>query len=545
MKKQIFVVLTLLIAFSYSCKKDLKVEGPDLGSGPVGIVVTAPTNGAVLSTSSTFTFTGTITAPAGVSNASLVVFGKTYSITANGAVVNFSVPVEIPENIATGAAYTFTVSATDFDDAKTTYAGNFTVSQGLNAFIISPIAGISDAILSGLQGTFKMRLNYKEAPTSITLKITYAAGNVQEAIVDMANTDEFKLDTAAHKDSYIVQKTVTIPNSTDAGIYDYTFEIVTPAETVNVNQKVEIKKISTLFVLGDATTAGWNIDDPVALNNTGPNTFTKSLTLDKNPKGFKFVLAKSSWAVNWGTSETTNLTPGQSYAIVPNGNNMMIADSGAYVLNVDFNTGMFNVTAFAPPDSLYLVGGSTPAGWDPNVAIPFTKSAAGVFSIWAPLTINGSGYKFLPNKGSWNGDWGQKPGDPGKLLQDGEENCPVTEDGFYKIDVNFNTMTFTATKCDWGLIGSAIPPYNWTVDVNLTWAGAADPYTWEIASYTVVTGEFKFRANDAWTINYGDNGNDGSLEQDGANIPITAGTYAIKLKLNPLNWTYSVTAKKK
>jgi hypothetical protein len=215
------------------------------------------------------------------------------------------------------------------------------------------------------------------------------------------------------------------------------------------------------------------------------------------------------------------------------------------VLNVDFNTGKFNVTAFAPPDSLYLVGGSTPAGWDPNSAIPFTKTATGVFTVWAPLTVNGSGFKFLPNHGSWSGDWGQKPGEPGKLAQDGEENCPVAADGFYRIDVNFNTMSFTTTLCDWGIIGSSIPPYNWSVDENLTWGGASDPYTWSISNYTVQAGEFKFRANDAWDINFGDDGNNGSLEYGGANIPIAAGTWTIKLKLNPNNWTYSVTAKKK
>jgi hypothetical protein len=545
MKKSILAILTLLIAFTYGCKKDLKVEGPDLGSGPVSIAVTAPTNGAVLASNSTFTFTGTITAPAGVASAVLDVFGHTYTIATNAAVVNFSVPVDMPENIPTGATYNFTITAVDFDDVKATYAGNFTLSQGLSAFIISPIAGISDPILAGLNGTFKMRLNYKEMPTSITLKINYSATNIQEAIVDLANTNEFGLDTAAGKSSYLVQKTIAVPNTVDAGIYEYSYEIVTASETVTVNQKVEVQKINTLWVLGDATTAGWNIDDPIALNNTGPNTFNKSISLDKNPKGFKFVLAKGSWAVNWGTSETGNLTPGQNYPLVSNGNNMMLADSGSYVLNVDFNTGMFNVTAFAPPDSLYLVGGSTPAGWDPNVAIAFTKSATGVFSVWAPLTVNGSGFKFLPNKGSWNGDWGQKPGDPGKLAQDGEENCPVTVDGFYRIDVNFNTMSYTTTLCDWGIIGSAIPPYNWSSDVNLTWGGATDPYTWSISSYPVQAGEFKFRANDAWTINFGDNGNDGSLEQDGANIPIAAGTWNIKLILNPNDWTYSVTAKKK
>jgi len=187
------------------------------------------------------------------------------------------------------------------------------------------------------------------------------------------------------------------------------------------------------------------------------------------------------------------------------------------------------------------VGGFTPEGWDPNASVPFTKKSAGIFEIWAPLNAAGGGYKFLPTHGSWDGDWGQKPGQPGTIIQDGEENCPVTEDGFYRITVDFNTMTFTAEKFIWGIIGSAIPPYNWSVDVDMTWGGAAEPYTWLISNYTVQAGEFKFRANDAWTTNFGDDGTNGSLEYNGANIPVAAGTYTFKMILTPTGWTYSVT----
>ena len=44
---------------------------------------------------------------------------------------------------------------------------------------------------------------------------------------------------------------------------------------------------------------------------------------------------------------------------------------------------------------------------------------------------------------------------------------------------------------------------------------------WEISSIALVAGEIKFRLNNDWAVNYGDNGNDGTLEDGGANIPIT------------------------
>jgi hypothetical protein len=54
-------------------------------------------------------------------------------------------------------------------------------------------------------------------------------------------------------------------------------------------------------------------------------------------------------------------------------------------------------------------------------------------------------------------------------------------------------------------------------------------------------GEIKFRANDGWNINLGDNGADGSLEQDGANIPVPEnGSYTITLKLGTPDYTYTI-----
>ena len=50
--------------------------------------------------------------------------------------------------------------------------------------------------------------------------------------------------------------------------------------------------------------------------------------------------------------------------------------------------------------------------------------------------------------------------------------------------------------------------------------------TWTI-TVTLTDGEIKFRWDGAWDINYG--GSLGSLEQGGANIAVSAGTYTIVL----------------
>ena len=46
----------------------------------------------------------------------------------------------------------------------------------------------------------------------------------------------------------------------------------------------------------------------------------------------------------------------------------------------------------------------------------------------------------------------------------------------------------------------------------------------------LVVGAFKFRLDDSWSTNFGDDGNNLSLDPGGADIPVTvAGTYLIKV----------------
>lgn len=79
----------------------------------------------------------------------------------------------------------------------------------------------------------------------------------------------------------------------------------------------------------------------------------------------------------------------------------------------------------------------------------------------------------------------------------------------------------------WGVVGSG---YN-------DWGGAGPDgqfYTTNeadvfVAYVTLIDGEIKFRENNEWTNDFGDDGADGTLDAGGANIAVTAGTYKITL----------------
>lgn len=91
---------------------------------------------------------------------------------------------------------------------------------------------------------------------------------------------------------------------------------------------------------------------------------------------------------------------------------------------------------------------------------------------------------------------------------------------------NFYTIKVTPYPAwpNWGIIGSATPT-GWDSDTNLDYSLDTKKYS---ITMNMVVGEFKFRLDDQWTVNYGDDGNNLTLEAGGANIPITsAGSYTI------------------
>jgi hypothetical protein len=138
-----------------------------------------------------------------------------------------------------------------------------------------------------------------------------------------------------------------------------------------------------------------------------------------------------------------------------------------------------------------------------------------------------------------NNDWGTNWGDDGKdgTLDAGGANIVVTA-GTYFATVDMNDLTYTLEPVTnvWGLVGGAYNEWGATPDAQFVrdWSKPFNDI-WILIDVTLIDGEFKFRANNDWGVNYGDNGNDGTLEEGGANIVTTAGTYSFELDFTDPN----------
>ncbi len=204
------------------------------------------------------------------------------------------------------------------------------------------------------------------------------------------------------------------------------------------------------------------------------------------------------------------------------------------------NTLTIFVTAFSTDLPTIAVPGNH-QGWNPPTAPKLASSGFGETDYEGYIWLDG-GYKFLAPDASgafnWgNTDWGDDGSFSGVLVEQGESDCQSPA-GYYRVKADTAALTYSTELTNWGIIGAATPG-GWDASTALTYNTTTQ--MWE-GIVELTAGEFKFRANDAWTINYG--GDPAAMSQDGANLSVgVAGTYLVKLNLSsPRAYTYELIA---
>jgi len=125
------------------------------------------------------------------------------------------------------------------------------------------------------------------------------------------------------------------------------------------------------------------------------------------------------------------------------------------------------------------------------------------------------------------GDWG------------GNNIMITTGPGYHLIKADLVALTYSIQLTDWGIIGSSVPPYDWSADIDMTYDDVNG--VWTITD-DFVAGVIKFRANDDWALNYGSNNANGICDAGGSDIPLAEdGNYTITLDLRGPLYRYTIT----
>ena len=246
---------------------------------------------------------------------------------------------------------------------------------------------------------------------------------------------------------------------------------------------------------------------------------TDDITVEKNDWSQVFGCAEGNG--NNGEEGTlkrrADLTDDGSFKVVVNGDAKFIK----MTLNMMEYTYKIEKLNFA--EFIYVPGNHQ--GWSPEKA-PALQSPA-FDGVYVGYTYLNGNFKFTKER-NWNAEYNFNDftsKDEIFFNNDGS-NINISEEGFYQIKADVASSNLSAVKTTWGIIGPA-QAGGWDTDTDMTWNAADESWT---ATVELAADEFKFRANDGWTINVG--GSFDNLTQDGGNIKVTeAGTYEVKLFL--------------
>ena len=187
---------------------------------------------------------------------------------------------------------------------------------------------------------------------------------------------------------------------------------------------------------------------------------------------------------------------------------------------------------------LFAPGGSqTPAPWNQGDSATAIGSLNNnhIFEGYLYFGDNHSEFRYTTTP-----DWSYTYGDTGAdgTLELGGNNIITNgEAGVYKLNANMILKTHRLQRVEFSIIGDATN-LGWSADQDMSYNTATK--LWSI-TLSLNVGYFKFRANHAWDVSYGDDNGDGVLEEGGSNIYINeAGVYQIVLDLNQPEYRYSI-----
>ncbi len=165
-----------------------------------------------------------------------------------------------------------------------------------------------------------------------------------------------------------------------------------------------------------------------------------------------------------------------------------------------------SITIKTYPVKLYLVGGSSPAGWNPPLASPFISDPRfpGVFFTYATLTSGGGGIKFLSENTDWNtptqviyGDVNGS-GNTGNLTTvSGGNNIVVPTDGVYRITVDLANSKYYLQTGGIGAVGLVGAFQGWNPGAALKMA-CFSPNRLILLQNMSNNDEFKFHDGNGW-----------------------------------------------
>ena len=240
--------------------------------------------------------------------------------------------------------------------------------------------------------------------------------------------------------------------------------------TLDLNKGDYTIEEAAIYLVGDATEAGWNIDNAIELKyRSSHNAYMGYIPLKNG--NFKFFPAKGSWDGGMGritdTEDTKGGLLGGDNKDIPSTNTS--DDFKLYRIAVWFDADASSYKYSVLDAEMTIVGDASPAGWSIDNGFNMVYAGEGKWTTYVDMNATG-GFKFFYETENW--DSGYKEISDGNLsLEGGDPNIATPGAGYYKLTMDTYNMTYTkdliATKKMY-LVGS---PNGWDINagIEMTW----------------------------------------------------------------------------
>lgn len=161
-------------------------------------------------------------------------------------------------------------------------------------------------------------------------------------------------------------------------------------------------KVDHLYMVGDATPAGWSIDNPYEMTRDENNKYLFTYHGKLKTGEIKLPLSKGDWGATFvyapaADTEINDKGVASDAIDIRKGgadNKWKVTKTGIYTFAVDLRTRKLSVTyegeepagpTHWDTETVYMIGSATPAGWVTDNGVAFTKSGDHIFSVEVQL----------------------------------------------------------------------------------------------------------------------------------------------------------------
>ena len=294
------------------------------------------------------------------------------------------------------------------------------------------------------------------ANSLIENKLIITANGVSDT-TDVGTNTISRRFTNAELNNILVEKLSMTPN-TEAEIQVMLQATVTLNNNIDTSNIITLKvtpaptgaAYSALWIVGNATPNGWNIDAPNQMMPDPTNAFQFKYNEVLNAGEFKIPVSTGNWGTDYymPPANHPDITSTE-VALIRGGNpdnKWEIITPGAYKILLNISASPFiHITPFTPFAMLYMVGDATPAGWIIDARVAMTPTPGIVYEFTYTGALNAGEFKIPVATGNWGTDYFMPPTNGEGVSSTNAIFIPggnpdnkwrITEAGNYKVTVN-------------------------------------------------------------------------------------------------------------